>query len=759
MFQKSAFQNNTFQTPLISKEQLRDRPRVEPVYLVEITLKNSGPTLYFSDRNIVVGAQRYENYIEEIQGIGEEIKRIDSTFLNIDITIVFKNEKYKTYNYLVEIGDTYPFEGADCTIKEVYLDDNNNPSDPETLLKCNLDELQEIDLMSFQCKVSSRIFQKDANWKQEIIDTTVYPNAYEEVGKEEPIICGADILVPAIRIDWGARTTLKTAINDTQTTGIELSDSTRFPASGTIIIDEEQISYTSITSNVLSGTVTRAVGGTTATAHRAGALIWEKKTQYDSLLAGHELHAIGNIYADIGGNYWRVASGVSAIFESGKHKLRATSQITITAVQGDINVTDTIAVSDNISITVGGSHSNSIPTGSSNITNGGNVYDGNDDSYGSPNYGAQGNSQISFANLGLGTITTQYVWMLLSDGGTWDMDEGYSPAVVTPAAKGWFRFGKSGGAWDDAFNFKSGVTQGKVYECYKEVIYTADTSKTGSASKSGTVTGSGDFVDTYKVDRFLAVLSGAKDDDSGTITRTSGALIERCDHQFKYWLVNKFGFSLVNDIDAPSFNTAGSWYASNTYKFAFRIDSKIIPSEFLQRLAFECRSTIKEKAGKWYLDVLPDTAPAAIKTIAKSELAGEYAKFLFNKTKKIDIANDLTAKFKRDYAGMLHDSDWLGTSKTSDSTSQTKYGIYPLEIEFEYIRLQAMSDSVLVHIKLQRKNILLTTTFPVFWEHFSLKEGDTFDIDNDLYDARKFYIENFRRLDKGEAEIIAVEWW
>lgn len=108
---------------------------------------------------------------------------------------------------------------------------------------------------------------------------------------------------------------------------------------------------------------------------------------------------------------------------------------------------------------------------------------------------------------------------------------------------------------------------------------------------------------------------------------------------------------------------------------------------------------------------------------------------------------------------MLHDSDWLGTSKTSDSTSQTKYGIYPLNLEFEYIRLQAMSDSVLVLIKLQRKNILLTGRFPVFWKYFSLKKGDTFDIDNPLYDAKKFYIEDFMRKDKGEAEITAVEWW
>jgi hypothetical protein len=76
---------------------------------------------------------------------------------------------------------------------------------------------------------------------------------------------------------WGgtvsgeATTTLVSSINAVQTTGIELTDASQFPTSGTnfLQIGTEEISYTGITSNVLTG-VTRGVRNTTAATHNAG---------------------------------------------------------------------------------------------------------------------------------------------------------------------------------------------------------------------------------------------------------------------------------------------------------------------------------------------------------------------------------------------------------------------------------------------------------------------------------------------------------
>ena len=71
-----------------------------------------------------------------------------------------------------------------------------------------------------------------------------------------------------------ATTTLATALTNTTGTVVVLTDSSAFPSSGTIQIDDEFISYTNnnTTSNTLSGGA-RGVNGTTAATHSAGVAI------------------------------------------------------------------------------------------------------------------------------------------------------------------------------------------------------------------------------------------------------------------------------------------------------------------------------------------------------------------------------------------------------------------------------------------------------------------------------------------------------
>ena len=79
---------------------------------------------------------------------------------------------------------------------------------------------------------------------------------------------------------WGGEvageptTTLTNGINDAVTTGIILNDVSQFPDAGTnfIKIDSEEISYTGISGNELTG-VTREVRGTSAAAHSGGATV------------------------------------------------------------------------------------------------------------------------------------------------------------------------------------------------------------------------------------------------------------------------------------------------------------------------------------------------------------------------------------------------------------------------------------------------------------------------------------------------------
>lgn len=790
--------------------QILESRRISIIYLVEIGLLNGGPTLYFSDRNVVAGGINYENYVEAVDGITEEVKRSDSTFLNPSISIKFRNKRFLTHDYLIEIGDSYPFDGADCTIKELrYIDSPEaseiltvydaaglaytlTPTDGEltilqsdgspaglqlqlygadlhkydgtpaiwpftaditTILAGHLDQPEGIDLAGFTCKVSSVITHIDRTWKQEIIDLDTWPDAWEDVGKIEPMIVGSEVLVPALRVDWGARTTLADSIDATQTTGIELSIYERFPTSGSIYIDSEEISFTGRSSGVLSG-VTRAANSTVATSHATGATVWEKKSQYDSLLAGHQLKTVGAIYAEIQGELLRVSSGVSAVYSGGKHLLRATSQIATEAISDSLSVN----TSDKASIKM-------------NNTNGAVVIDE------SPGYdylsfntaapaGTLTDVEIEISwQLAAPTLPTGAEYWLLNVVDTHTstsytlarIDSGgityYYSSPFIFAVDHWRYMGGEAREVTVRLDYYNWVGGAVLNAHFSQAIQRC--TRTIAITKGGGVVG------TYMVDRFHALASGHADPDGsyGGV----GTLIERPDHEIKRFLIMECGRS-VDEIDADSFDAAGTFYASaiaGGYKFAYRIGERIAPSAWLQRMAFECRSILQFRAGKWYLDPIPDVAPAAEKTIAAQAIAGKYGKFRFDHTPIADLANDITAKLKRNYSRLGSESDWLLTSKATDTTSQGKYGLRPLnpDLQLECVRLQLMGDDIAANVLLQRANPLLIVNFPILWEHFDLSGGSTFDIDNLLYNARKFFIESFRRSGKGQAEVRGLEWW
>lgn len=130
--------------------QARDKLRINPVMLVEITLANPGPVLYFADRNIAVGGVRYEDYF-------------DGASFSDGITLRFKNDRYKGYGSLIELNGVYPFGGAAVSIKEIYMDDYGNQSEAEVVLKGILDAPHDIDRLSFSCGVSG--MERKADFK------------------------------------------------------------------------------------------------------------------------------------------------------------------------------------------------------------------------------------------------------------------------------------------------------------------------------------------------------------------------------------------------------------------------------------------------------------------------------------------------------------------------------------------------------------------------------------------------------------------
>ena len=279
--------------------EARNKIGIAPVYLVEITLLGtSPPTLYFSDRNITVSGQIYEDYIQEISGISEELKLVDSSGLSSDVSIVFKNDKYKTHDYLIEIGKTYPFSGASCTIKECLLDSDGNPSDVETIFVGACEEPSNINLLSFTCSISDKVIDKDERFVQKTFTTSDYPNvSLTATGRRiNTVGYGSPKRIRASGIVSGACSFLEEDITETDTT-LTVNDALRYPSPPFMIqIEHEHMWVTGVASNVF--TVTRAYNKTEAELHYAGQNVFEVLTEYVYHLFDYPVDSIGKVYID-----------------------------------------------------------------------------------------------------------------------------------------------------------------------------------------------------------------------------------------------------------------------------------------------------------------------------------------------------------------------------------------------------------------------------------------------------------------------------
>ncbi|MDA8174210.1 MAG: phage tail protein, partial [Nitrospiraceae bacterium] len=699
---------------------------------------------------------------------------------NTDLTLTFENDRFQAYPYLIQIGDTFPFEAAICRIYEVYLDANGSPSQPVLLFKGVLDQPTEIDLFVFKCKVSMMPFFMDKRWKQTLVTLTNYPNAYEDTGKYLPIVYGQSVLLPAVRTDWGARTTLALAVTAGQAT-LEMSDASRFPSSGSVCIDQETISYTSISGNSLNG-ITRGANGTAAQPHAAGADVWQYQAVYDSIIAAHELSEITYIFAEYQGKLWLVNSGItSSVDPNGFTHLQFSDVIYVNGVLDYIGLDNTLSITD-----PGHSHASaasgnfipnyatlSFPSGGAWTGAAASVYDQASNTGASASWAGQGTATVTadFPAYAGPAPTAVYFCITHQSGG------GYAPSisghgldnggnVVTQK----INIGTSVPPYVQPQKYADGGNYTgcywNVYEIWLEIeTGTTGTSATG-VSQAGTVSKTGTALQTHMIERLHAFVSGYQDDANGTYTGIPNSVIQTPDAVIKHFLCVASGevFNMANDMDPESFTSAASayaGYASGGYRMAFVIDSLIKPSEFVQKLAFQCRSVLTYDAGLWHLNPVPDAAPAPVRTINRNDLAGKNAMFKFSKTDWKNIWNDITVSYARLYSRVnLHNSDWLGSLDVSDASSQSLYGLMPkTNLQFECIRDQATAQSVLDHVLLEMKAPHLVVEFTVFWENFDLTVGQTIAISNDLWEGKLFFIQQITRKDQMTADIKAVGWW
>jgi hypothetical protein len=138
-------------------------------------------------------------------------------------------------------------------------------------------------------------------------------NDPRDYGRELPIVYGEAKRVKAVGYEVGWVTTLAEDISDTHTGNTGFTDLSGISGSGNLVrIESEEVLVTYV-SDLVGNITARAQSGTTAVAHKAGAVAIEMITTAVFVVAGHEVDWIDYIYVKnpLNGELVRVTTGYS----------------------------------------------------------------------------------------------------------------------------------------------------------------------------------------------------------------------------------------------------------------------------------------------------------------------------------------------------------------------------------------------------------------------------------------------------------------
>lgn len=189
-----------------------------------------------------------------------------------------------------QIEAAYPIEGASVSIKICFGDPVSTT--PVELFRGVVAELTSASRMLVELDCVD-VAAKAHKILGTLVDKATYPKApNDSVGAMIPIAFGAVPNVPGLRVAAAAQTRVAASFL-TGDTSFSVASTADFPSTGTIRVDEEEITYTGKTSTTFTG-LTRGASSTIATSHVTGAQAVEV-TGETYLFADHALSAISNI--------------------------------------------------------------------------------------------------------------------------------------------------------------------------------------------------------------------------------------------------------------------------------------------------------------------------------------------------------------------------------------------------------------------------------------------------------------------------------
>lgn len=282
---------------IFDSDQIRkiERPYLEPVYFVHIYL--SGETLYLSDRNFKFNGHDYEAYLLNIPETIHSIEQFGG-YLNLDARLTFKNERFRAYTKLIDFFIANPIAKREMEIFVLYIENGKFPETDVSikLHKVSLGEFSRIQTQSFDCEIFSILHSMDSKKIFTQINRNNWPNAAPSaIGKYENLVYGSILDIPCHCVVAGAVSTLFMDAGE-EAKELYLSDVNNpipFPSSGTVQVGFETITYTGKDS--ANNKLTGCTRGVSAKGHIRGEPVFEIKSNYKYLVAGHPMKSISRV--------------------------------------------------------------------------------------------------------------------------------------------------------------------------------------------------------------------------------------------------------------------------------------------------------------------------------------------------------------------------------------------------------------------------------------------------------------------------------
>ena len=611
------------------------------------------------------------------------------------------------------------------------------------------------------------------------INTTDFPNAAPEaIGRVCGPIIGTVEDVPVYPVDAGARSLLRAYITSASTGPLELSDASRFPSSGTVIVGQEEIAYTGKSGDDLTG-LTRAQNSTTAVFHNRGGAVIEKKTEYTYLgpafpmktvsrvrVAGTALGA-GEYTLDLkdtallpGSSVVSLKLNTPAIIQRHQHETGETTDNEKPTADDETGSDNPGSWLDDVKAYDLGVDDQTTFAYSNRTTWGG-----------APPLGQY--SQIRFKDWGplansgeIVSATYHCNYQYEETNYIVNKNDAYIDGIrISPkAAITEMTWGAptSWAALDRIVKVKIRPDDGfglRIYDLWLVVVYvvTAPGAPAGADAVVATpVTIDGDGV--YDSNECTGLADGA-------ITGTALTLIERPDHVMEL-TQRVLGGRAASEIDSASYAASGATYATKGWKFAGVLNREWGAGELIAQLALESQSDQFWEAGSHRL-VYDDPSPASVNvTIVDGDLVGEVELAL---TPRDSILNIVEAHFQRNYnsasGGLTGASQeaFLGLARKEDSASKASYGSRPASFNLEFVRVQTHADSVSQRLLDKLREPRWLARVPLAWTKATpLERGDLIDLNIALFSTMgtrpKFKVVNISRSFQEEAwDVEAVE--